>query len=74
MLGIEPGALTPFALINDTDGLVTVVIDAELMEVEQINFHPLVQTESIGIRPRDLLRFVESCGRKPLLIDFGAGS
>ncbi|MSP66757.1 MAG: prolyl-tRNA synthetase associated domain-containing protein [Alphaproteobacteria bacterium] len=72
-LGIEPGALTPLALLNDGAGAVTVVIDAVLMGSEQINFHPLINTESTGIAPRDLLAFIASCGREPAIVNFGGG-
>ena len=71
VLGIEPGALTPFALINDGDRRVTPVIDAALLRADQVNFHPLVNTESTGIRPDDLLSFVRACGHEPLIISFG---
>jgi Ala-tRNA(Pro) deacylase len=70
VLGAEPGELTPFALINDNAGLVTVVLDATLLQAEQVNFHPLVNTESTGLRPIDLLAFVESCDRKALIVQF----
>lgn len=69
ILGIEPGALTPLAIINDSDVLVTVAIDTGLMSAEQLNFHPLVQTLSIGLRPADLAAFVASCGRQALTVD-----
>lgn len=70
VLGVEPGALTPLALINDDEGLVTAVVDASLLQAEQVNFHPLVNTESTGLRPADLITFIESCGRKALVVDF----
>jgi Ala-tRNA(Pro) deacylase len=69
ILGIDPGALTPFAVINDSEGLVTVVIDADLMDAEQLNFHPMVQTQSVGLSPGDLQAFIESCGRFPHVIN-----
>ncbi|WP_119303641.1 prolyl-tRNA synthetase associated domain-containing protein [Dongia deserti] len=72
LLGVPPGALTPLALINDTAGTVTSVIDAALLDAERINFHPLINTESTGLRPAELLRFIRSCGREPLLVDFDA--
>ena len=70
LLGVVPGALTPLGLINDHDGVVTAVIDASLLNANQVNFHPLVNTESTGLRPMDLLAFVRSCGREPMLISF----
>lgn len=68
LLGVMPGALTPMALINDGSALVTQVIEAELMSSEQLNFHPLTNTESMGISPADLLRFVRACGREALVV------
>lgn len=72
LLGVQPGALTPLALINDTAEAVTAVVDASLLNPDQINFHPLINTESTGLRPVELLTFIRSCGREPILIDFDA--
>ena len=69
VLKIVPGALTPFAILNDEEGLATVVIDAGLMDTEQLNFHPLINTESTGISAQDLRRFITSCGREALIAD-----
>ena len=69
ILKIVPGALTPLAVLNDEEGLVTVVVDAGLMDSEQLNFHPLVNTESTGISPDDLIVFIASCGREALITD-----
>lgn len=71
LLGVVPGALTPMGLINDRDALITAVIDALLMTSAQLNFHPLVNTESMGISPAGLVSFVRSCGREPLIVNFG---
>lgn len=70
VLGVLPGTLTPFALMNDLSRVVTVVIDAALLDAEQLNFHPLVHTESVGISPQQLRAFVASCDREPLIVDF----
>jgi Ala-tRNA(Pro) deacylase len=48
VLGVEPGALTPLALIHDGSRAATVVLDAKIMNDVQLNFHPLVNTQSIG--------------------------
>ena len=71
VLGIVPGALTPLALLNDNKALVTVVIDAQLIHADQLNFHPMANTESTGIRPDDLLRFIASCGREAVITNLG---
>ncbi len=64
-LGIEPGAVTPFAAMNDADRRVTVVLDAALMRHETINCHPLVNTMTTSIARADLLRFLEATGHAP---------
>ena len=71
VLGVAPGALTPLGIINDRNGLVTVVLDRVLIDAEQLNFHPLVNTESTGLSPGELVSFIRSCGRDPLVVDLG---
>lgn len=68
-LGVEPGSVTPFAAINDEAGLVTVVLDAALMDSERLHCHPLTNTATTGITPADLDRFLRACGHGPLVID-----
>ena len=65
-LGVLPGSVTPFALINDPDCRVRVVLDAAMMEHELVNFHPLVNTMTTTISSVDLLRFVRACGHEPM--------
>lgn len=72
LLGVQPGAATPLGLINDAAKVVSAVIDASLLMAEQINFHPLINTESIGLKPDELLSFLRSCSREPMLVDFDA--
>jgi Ala-tRNA(Pro) deacylase len=63
--GVEPGAVTPFGAINDSQGRVTVVLDAAMMEHETLNFHPLVNTMTTSIARGDLVKFLESTGHRP---------
>ena len=63
--GVEPGAVTPFGAINDTQGRVTVVLDAAMMEHETLNFHPLVNTMTTSIARDDLVKFLQSTGHLP---------
>ncbi|MDO8606224.1 MAG: prolyl-tRNA synthetase associated domain-containing protein [Phaeospirillum sp.] len=74
LLGVQPGALTPFAVMNDHDGLVAVVLDADLSSAEQLNFHPMVQTLSVGISGKDLVRYIASCGRPPHIVDLAGAA
>jgi Ala-tRNA(Pro) deacylase len=65
VLGVTPGAVTPFGAINDTEGRVTVVLDATLMEHATINAHPLVNTMTTSLSREDLVKFLESTGHPP---------
>jgi Ala-tRNA(Pro) deacylase len=65
VLGVEPGAVTPFGAINDTQNRVTVVLDAAMMEHETVNYHPLVNTMTTSIKRDDLVKFLESTGHLP---------
>ena len=65
--GVRPGSVTPFGSINDTGNRVTVVLDAELMARETLNFHPLVNTRTTSIKAADLLKFLHATGHPPLV-------
>jgi Ala-tRNA(Pro) deacylase len=71
-LGVEPGAVTPFALINhrgrDNHGI-RVILDAEMMQATLVNYHPLVNTATTAVTPADLLRFIADCGHQPNIVD-----
>jgi len=64
-LGVEPGSVTPFAVINDRAGRVTVVLDAAMMREPTLNFHPLVNTATTTISREGLLKFLEATGHRP---------
>ena len=69
VLGVMPGSVSPFALINDTQKRVKPVLDAEVMGAETVNFHPLKNDATTAIRPDDLRRFVADCGHRPIELD-----
>ncbi len=71
VLGIEPGSVTPFALINDTDRQVRVVLDQAMMAIDVLNFHPLSNAATTAIAPKDLLAFIQNCGHAPTIVDLG---
>ena len=73
-LGIEPGAVTPFALINDTDAVINVALDADIMAAEIAYFHPLINDRTTAIAPADLRRFIEAGGHRPVTVDMGPAS
>jgi Ala-tRNA(Pro) deacylase len=70
-LGVRPGSVTPFALINDSQVAVTVVLQKAMLDHDPLNFHPLSNDRTTAIGPSDLLRFIRACGHEPLVIDFG---
>ena len=68
LLGVKPGSVTPFALINDTGQRVTVILDEAMMRHDFLNYHPLENTATTNIARGDLLRFILSCGHEPKII------
>lgn len=71
-LGVTPGSVTPLAAMRDKARRVTVALDADLVRSEIVNVHPLVNTATIGMRPSDLIAFLERCGHAPIVVELGA--
>ncbi len=71
-LGVPPGSVTAFAVINDPTRRVRLIIDAELMQHETINCHPLENTATTNIARDDLLRFIRACGHEPRIAALGS--
>ncbi len=72
VLGVPPGSVTAFALINDPDRRVSVVLDAALMMFDAINCHPLVNTATTTIGREDLLLFIRATGHDPRIEQLAA--
>ena len=68
-LGVMPGSVTAFAVINDRPGEVTMVLDANLMTGPDLNFHPLINTATLRIARDDMLAFLRGVGHEPLIVD-----
>ena len=68
VLGIEPGSVTPFALINDRERRVTVVLDAWMMEQPLVNYHPLRNDMTTTLTPAELRRFLGHTGHEARFI------
>ena len=73
LLGVIPGAVTPFGVVNDTGLAVTMVIDAPLLDHEIVNFHPLENTATTSIHRDDLVRFLTAVGHPPLIVKVSDG-
>ena len=71
-LGIAPGAVSPFALINDVGGdagsRVRAVLDEGMLKKDPLNFHPLRNDRTTAIRAADLVRFLRAIGHEPLVM------
>ncbi len=68
-LGVTPGAVTPFALINDAPKQVKVVLDRGMMARALLNYHPLTNEATTTIATKDLLRFMAATGHEPEIVD-----
>jgi Ala-tRNA(Pro) deacylase len=67
-LGLTPGSVTPFGLINDDQKRVTVLIDKDLSLCKTICFHPNVNTVTIEISFEDFVKYLQWCGNKVLYV------
>jgi Ala-tRNA(Pro) deacylase len=72
VLGVRPGSVTPFALVNDTARRVTIVLDRTMLEHDPLNYHPLENDRTTAIAPAGLLRFIAACGHQPRIVDLDA--
>jgi Ala-tRNA(Pro) deacylase len=68
MLGVTPGSVTPFALINDPQARARVVLDESLLAFAEVNCHPLENTATTRLATGELLRFIRACGHEPLVV------
>jgi Ala-tRNA(Pro) deacylase len=71
-LGVTPGSVTAFALINDTGRRVRFVLDADLAASDPVNFHPLTNTATTAISQTDFRRLLAAIGVEPLIVDFAS--
>jgi Ala-tRNA(Pro) deacylase len=68
ILGVEPGSVTPFSLINDLEVRVNVILDERMMQEPLLNYHPLKNDATTTISNQDLLAFIKSCGHQPRIV------
>jgi Ala-tRNA(Pro) deacylase len=61
-LGLTPGSVSPFGLINDRDHAVRVVLDRDLKSATRVSFHPNINTATYVVSAADFARFLEACG------------
>jgi Ala-tRNA(Pro) deacylase len=76
VLGVTPGSVTPFALMNDRAQRVTPVLDQAMLAYDPLHYHPLVNTATTAVSAADLRRFIAACGHRPVVLamdDFDRG-
>ncbi len=69
-LGVSPGSVTAFGLINDREHRVRFVLDRNLAEAEFVNFHPLTNTATTTVSGEGFRQFLKAVGVTPLIVDF----
>ena len=63
-LGIKPGSVSPFALLNDEKNVVKFYLDEKLYNSKVINFHPLINTTTITISTKEFINFLLEKNKK----------
>ncbi|MBM3526152.1 MAG: prolyl-tRNA synthetase associated domain-containing protein [Alphaproteobacteria bacterium] len=72
-LGVTPGSVTPFALINDREHQVSFVLDTAMLRAEFVNFHPLENTATTRVTPAGFKAFLKSTGHALQTVELGDG-
>ena len=68
-LGIEPGSVTPFAVMNDAARAVTLVLDEGMLKLDPLNFHPLRNDRTTAVSAEALLTFARDTGHEPVIVE-----
>lgn len=70
LLDITPGSLSVTGLINDTEGEITLLIDKDLLENEELGIHPSINTSTLSVKTKDLLEvFIPSTKHEPIIVN-----
>lgn len=73
-LGVKPGSVTPFAVINDRAHKVQIILDAPMLDHDPLHYHPLTNEATTTISREDLLKFLRHSGHEPIIIDLEAAA
>lgn len=68
-LGVRPGSVSLFTLVNDENHEVFLFVDSKLKEAEKVSFHPNDNTASLVINNADMMKFIESIGNQYEFVD-----
>ncbi len=69
-LGVTPGSVTLFSVMNDANGAVTLVLDKALFDHDIVNFHPLLNNATTAISKDDMILFAKAVNHEPIILDF----
>lgn len=69
-LGIRPGSVNPFCIYNDKAHNIKVILDADMMNAQLVNYHPMDNAMTIGVQPKDLEKFLLHCNHTADLVRF----
>lgn len=58
-LGVTPGSVTPFGLINDFEKEINLILDKDIINTDKVIFHPLINTASLTVKTKDFIKFIE---------------
>ena len=70
LLGVTPGSVTLFSILNDTENQVTLILDAALLNHDIVNFHPLLNDATTAISSADMIAFAKATGHEPVILNF----
>ena len=66
LIGVEPGSVTPLAMINAAPDAITLVLDADLAASDPVGVHPLRNTATVVLAGTDIVRLAQDWGHKPV--------
>lgn len=73
-LGVRPGSVCPFAIMNDKDGDVQIILDQSMMGADIVCYHPMENHLTVGLSPDDLIKFIEAVNHTPRIVDMSAAA
>lgn len=68
-LGVYPGSVTPLSVVNAAPQSIEIILEKEMMESDVVAYHPLQNTMTLTMAPHDLVKFMQSYGHEPRIVD-----
>ena len=70
ILNVEPGAVTPYGLLNDIDNKTNFFLDSKILEYEKVSFHPLINTMTVTLNTQDFINFIKKNNKLVKIFNF----